>query len=131
MIKKLVHHTHFLHKTGMFLAALCFVHCLSMPFLVTLLPLFAEKYFSHTTEIYLVLGSIVIAFFIMGKDYRGHKKRIPILLAAAAGLIQVLGLFVFPHEFETPFVVTGSVMMFVAYLLNFRFHQKYCTNHKH
>ena len=131
MIKSLKAHTHIWHKTGIILSMLCLVHCLSMPIIVTLLPLAGEKYFSHTSEIYLVIGSLAIAGYILRKDYQKHHQNLPILLVLAAAVTQLLGLFVVTPSLETYFVVVGSGILVIAYLLNFRFHKKVCTNHEH
>lgn len=129
MFKRLKAHTHILHKTGMFLSILCLIHCLSMPFIITLLPLVAKDYFSHTTEIYLVIGSLILAVILMRKDFLLHGKKLPLILVGFAAVLQILGLFILPHYLETYFVVSGSAVLFVAYLINFNFHNTVCTNH--
>lgn len=90
-----------------------------------------DKYFSHSTEIYLVIGSLLIAVYLLQKDYKIHHNKTPFILMGVAAILQVSGLFFVPHELETFFVVGGSLLLLTAYLLNFRFHSKYCTNHEH
>lgn len=131
MIERIKRHSHVLHKTGMFLSFLCLIHCLSMPFIVTLLPYLAKDYISHTTEIILMGGSAVIASYLLTKDYRMHGKILPIILLIGALVLQLVGFFLVGAAYETPFVVTGSLLMAWAFLSNWRLHQKSCDHHAH
>jgi uncharacterized membrane protein YfcA len=131
MIEKIKRHSHVLHKTGMFLSVLCLIHCLSMPFVVTLLPYLAKDFISHTTEIILMGGSALIASYLLTKDYRVHGRALPILLLIGAVLLQLSGFFLADAAYETPLVVTGSLLMAWAFLSNWRLHQKSCDSHVH
>lgn len=115
----------------MFLSFLCLIHCLSMPFIVTLLPYVAKNFISHTTEIILIGGSLLIAINLLFKDYKIHHHKKPIILMVVAAIFQVLGFFLVPENFETPLVVTGSLLLAWAYVNNWQMHQKSCSNHSH
>lgn len=131
MLKRIRKHTHLLHKTGMFLSFLCLIHCLSMPFIVTLLPYVAKNFISHTTEVILMGGSLLIAVNLLIKDYKIHHNKKPVILMIIASILQISGFFLLPENFETPFVVTGSLLLAWAYVSNWQMHQKSCSNHSH
>jgi hypothetical protein len=131
MLKRIRKHSHLLHKTGMTLSFLCLIHCLSMPFIITLLPIVAEGFLNHTLEILLVVGSFVLAVLLLTKDYKVHHKISPLLLLFGASILQYIGLFVVNESQESMYVISGSVLMAIAYLTNWNMHQKTCSNHKH
>lgn len=131
MLKKIRKHSHLLHKTGMTLSFLCLIHCLAMPFIITLLPLVAKGFMNHTLEIFLVAGSFLIAVLLLTKDYRIHRKTTPLLLLFGASILQYIGLFVVNQKQESMFVISGSILMAISYLSNWNLHQKMCSNHRH
>jgi hypothetical protein len=131
MLKRIRKHSHLLHKTGMTLSFLCLIHCLSMPFIITLLPIVAGGFLNHTLEIILVAGSFVLAILLLTKDYKVHRKSSPLLLLIGAGVLQYFGLFVVNESQESLYVIAGSVLMAIAYLTNWNMHQKTCSNHEH
>lgn len=131
MLKHIRKHSHLLHKTGMTLSFLCLIHCLSMPFIITLLPIVAGGFMNHTLEIFLVIGSIILAVLLLTKDYKVHHKITPLLLLLGASILQYVGLFVVSSSQESIYVIAGSVTMAMAYILNWNLHQKTCSNHTH
>lgn len=131
MLKRIRKHSHLLHKTGMTLSFLCLIHCLSMPFIITLLPIVAEGFLNHTLEIMLVIGSFVLAVLLLTKDYKVHHKISPLLLLISSSVLQYIGLFVVNESQESLYVISGSVLMAIAYLTNWNMHQKTCSNHEH
>lgn len=131
MLKRIRKHSHLLHKTGMTLSFLCLIHCLSMPFIITLLPIVAEGFLNHTLEIMLVVGSFVLAVLLLTRDYKVHHKISPLLLLFSSSVLQYIGLFVVNESQESLYVISGSVLMAIAYLTNWNMHQKTCSNHEH
>ena len=131
MLKRIRKHSHLLHNTGMTLSFLFLIHCLSMPFIITLLPIVAEGFLNHTLEIMLVAGSLVLAILLLIKDYKVHRKSSPLLLLISAGLLQYIGLFVVNESQESFYVIGGSILLAIAYLTNWNMHQKTCSNHEH
>lgn len=131
MLKRIRKHSHLLHKTGMTLSFLCLIHCLSMPFIITLLPIVAKGFLNHTLEIMLVVGSFVLAVMLLTKDYKVHHKISPLLLLISSSVLQYIGLFVVNESQESLYVISGSVLMAIAYLTNWNMHQKTCSNHEH
>jgi drug/metabolite transporter (DMT)-like permease len=131
MLRKIRKHSHLLHKTGMTLSFLCLIHCLAMPFIITLLPLVAKGFMNHTLEIFLVAGSFVIAVLLLTKDYKIHHKITPLLLLLIASILQYIGLFIVIQKQESMFIISGSILMAISYLTNWNMHQKMCSNHEH
>ncbi|MFB0944581.1 MAG: MerC domain-containing protein [Spirosomataceae bacterium] len=117
-----------LHKTGVWLSFLCTIHCLAMPFVVTALPFLGESVIDETAEHYLIFGSVVLALFLLIKDFRLHRNKQPLLLLAASTLFSFVGVFVVEHRFETPFVIIGAVLMATSYFINWRKHQAVCVH---
>lgn len=131
MLKRLKKHSHLLHKTGMTLSLICLIHCLSMPFIITLLPIVAKGFLNHTFEIILVFSSLILAVILLFKDYKIHRKTLPLKLLISAAILQYIGLFVVTENLESAFVVMGSFLMAFAYINNWNMHQKTCSNHEH
>jgi hypothetical protein len=131
MLKRIRKHSHLLHKTCMTLSLLCLVHCLAMPFVITLLPLVAEGFLNHTLEIVLVISSLIIAVLLLTKDYKIHHKLTPLILLLSAAILQYIGLFVVNEKHESLYVICGSILMAISYIINWNMHQKTCSNHSH
>jgi MerC mercury resistance protein len=131
MLERIKRHSHLLHKTGMFLSILCLVHCLATPVILTFLPFIAKGWISHTTELYLVGASLIIAVLLMSRDYKAHGSPRPLCFLAISFLINLLGLFFVSEASETLFVVLGSFAMAWAYFTNWKLHRKVCTNPAH
>lgn len=109
-----------LHKTGIWLSFLCTIHCLAMPFALTAMPFLGETLIDETAEHYLVVGSLVLAIYLLFRDFRHHRNNTPLLFVSVSGLSSLLGIFFVSHHFETPFVVTGAILMAIAYYLNWK-----------
>ncbi|MCP9766576.1 MerC domain-containing protein [Lacihabitans sp. LS3-19] len=131
MLKRIKKHSHLLHKTGMTLSLICLIHCLSMPFIITLLPIVAKGFLNHTFEIILVVSSLILAVILLTKDYKIHHKSLPLKLLIGAAISQYIGLFIVNENLESAFVVMGSFLMAFAYINNWNMHQKTCSNHSH
>jgi hypothetical protein len=99
-----------------------------MPFVVTALPFLGESVIDETAEHYLIFGSVVLALFLLIKDFRLHRNKQPLLLLAASALFSFVGVFVVEHHFETPFVIIGAVLMATSYFINWRKHQAVCVH---
>jgi MerC mercury resistance protein len=102
-----------------------------MPVLLTVLPFLGEKYFSHNSEMILVLLSIMIAIGIQVKDFKVHKNKWPLMLIATASLIFILAFWGFEAAYETVLSPFGSFIMAFSFILNWNLHRKHCSNHVH
>jgi hypothetical protein len=131
MLRRLKKHSHLLHKLGLFMSLLCFIHCLSMPIILTALPYFAEKYLSHAAEFLLVIVSILLALIVQVKDFRNHKNWLPLILLAIAALLFSVSFMVFEHSKNHIISSLGSLLMAASFVLNWNIHRKHCSNHAH
>lgn len=109
-----------LHKTGVWLSFLCTIHCLAMPFALTAMPFLGETLIDETAEHYLIIGSLVLAGYLLYKDFRHHQNSVPLLLVILSGISSLFGMLFVPHHLETPFVVIGALLMATAYYFNWR-----------
>jgi hypothetical protein len=108
----------------MALSGLCLAHCLALPLLASLLPLFgawseAEWMHAAFAGVALPLSSYTL--------WRAHQhRRLPVGLwtMAIGGLIGLLlGALGWPaHTLETPITVSGSLLVAGAHIWNWRRH---------
>lgn len=103
---------------------LCAVHCLATPFVLVLLPAIGEHYLSSKIENGLIIGSLLIAYFFIGRDYKMHFHKGPVVLLTVSTAFLLLNVFYHNHALS----ILGSVAMASAYLLNWRLHRKVCHN---
>lgn len=99
-----------------------------MPFVVTAMPFLGESVIDEHAEHYLIFGSVVLALFLLAKDFRLHRNKQPLLILAASTFFSFIGVFVVEHHFETPFVVIGAILMATAYYVNYKKHQAVCVH---
>jgi hypothetical protein len=116
-------HSHILHKTGIWLSVLCTVHCLAMPFLITALPFLGGSFIDESVEIYLVGGSLVLALFLLIKDYHQHDKLLPLVLFVISSALNITGFFTEGIS-ETILHILGAVFIGFAYYVNWAEHKK-------
>jgi hypothetical protein len=110
-------------KLGVGLSMACAIHCMSMPFLVTLFPILGAEWFNETIEIILVGGSILLALWILGNDFfKHHKSYEPLSWAMIGFLIIISGHFIQNFEIWTAFI--GGVFLVIAYWRNIKIKHK-------
>jgi len=119
------HHSHFLYKTGVWLSIICTIHCLSMPFLITALPFLSGSFIDEKAEIYLVLGSLVLAMFLLRKDYKLHQNKMPLALFALSSALNIAGFFT-EGIYETTLHILGAIIIGIAYYINWVEHKRAC-----
>lgn len=77
----------FLDRMGFCVSTACAVHCLLLPFLITVLPLIGLGFFvSHRGELYLLAFAVVTATASFCWGTRRHGKFHTLLFLVAAGL---------------------------------------------
>jgi MerC mercury resistance protein len=114
----------YLAKLGAGLSLACAVHCATLPLLVTFLPLFGISFLeSHEFELGFLGLSVVLALYVLGRDYQNlHKKNTAILLAISGFSVIILGHYL--PEFESFLAVIGGLVLFGAYLVNWRLNRQ-------
>lgn len=113
-----------LEKIGFSLSFLCMIHCLTLPFIITFLPLLGISFLeSHLFEWIVISISALIAFYTLIKDYQQiHGKIFSLALAVVGFVFIIMGHLIL--RLELPLSITGSLMLFSAYLVNWRLIQQ-------
>ena len=110
------------------LSGLCIIHCLALPVLASLTPVFGS-----IAENEMIHKALVIAtpFLVAAALYRSCPGRDRIIFLAIAGTgIALLFAAAFVHElhdYETPLTVVGALILASAHLFRWRCH-KSCTS---
>jgi hypothetical protein len=97
----------------------CAVHCLTVPFLVTVLPLAGVGVLlGGSLEILFIVASVVLATCSLCWGFRRHRRwRVFVVLGAALTMIAV-GRFLASQPYELVFVFTGAMVLAAGHLLN-------------
>jgi hypothetical protein len=119
-------------KLGIGISGVCAIHCLLVPVLITMLPLwdFATVMHDWLHPIFILL--IVPTVYFASR--RSHYDR-KITRLLSGGLILLLIGWPFGHFwiglwFETTFTVLGSVVLVIGHWFNYKHHQT-CENKAH
>lgn len=125
-----VSHSSFLDKAvtsldnlGIVASMLCLVHCLALPFIITLVPFLGLQIFEGH-EAHLWMGGFVWAFALFGMvpGYLKHQKR-----QVLAGMVIGLSLVTFAilgaepllgEQWELPFIVSGNLILVAVHWWN-------------
>ncbi len=113
-----------LDSAGMAASWLCALHCLALPFAVSILPLLGLSFLlSETTERVFIGISILIAGLSLMPAYFRQHRRISSLVLFTGGI----GLIIFSHllleesfVFKAIFLITGGAVITTAHLVNRR-----------
>jgi len=119
-------------RLGIGVSAICAVHCLSIPVLVSLLPLWPVhtglQGWVHPVTLLLLLP---ITYFAARRSH--WDQRITTLLGG--GILLVLSGWLIGHYWlglvsEILLTLTGSILLILGHWRNYRHHQR-CTNRRH
>lgn len=99
------------------LSALCIIHCLALPFLVSIMALSVPFSENEAVHIALVLLAAPATLWVIYK-VRGHNRQRAFIAVASAGLVLLLaGTFAPPLEaYEEPLTVVGAMLLGSAHL---------------
>jgi hypothetical protein len=118
---------------GIFASAVCLVHCLALPAIMSILPLFM---FQHSTSVFHAVMLILIiptTFYALWQGSKRHNSRKPIILAVIG--IGFLVSEVILHELAVSdshlLAPVGGVFLISCHLLNIRTCRKvpHCEGH--
>lgn len=125
------HHHHregaFLDWLGLGLSSLCAVHCLALPFFLTLLPLAWVGHDNYTFHFLMVVVLIPLGLVAFWRGYKRHRMTTILAMGASGLLFITSGLMAQPgHEsehfanFSLPISLTvlGSFLLITAHYLN-------------
>lgn len=106
--------TRIIDKVGMFSSATCAVHCMLLPFLITILPLYGLSFIvNETFEVIMLMASITLAILSLCLGYKTHKNKKMFFLFSAGISLLLLGRFA--HENDWGF--SSLVILFIGGLL--------------
>jgi MerC mercury resistance protein len=108
-----------LDLVGTCVSLMCALHCLTVPLLVTVLPLAgAGVFLGGSLEVLFLAASVALATGSLCWGFRRHRRwRMFIVLGAALTMIAV-GRFLARESFELVFVVMGAAVLAGGHLLN-------------
>lgn len=115
-----------LDKTAVWLSGLCLVHCLLLPLLIAIFPIFGFTLVEHGTFHQLILVVVIPTTVIaLGAGYRGHRQA-SVLWFGTAGVLALVAAAFAVHAFSTETVertvtVAGGLLLALAHIQNFRF----------
>lgn len=124
-----------LDKVGIFLSAVCLIHCLLTPLLMLSLPILARYYLAHPWfHIGLALLIIPVGLVAFYSGYKHHHNNL-VWLLGVPGLVIIALVPYLVHQLLLPIpealVMTfGSVMVLAAHWINKKNCQK-CCDHQH
>jgi hypothetical protein len=104
---------------GTCVSLMCALHCLTVPLLVTVLPLAgAGVFLGGSLEVLFIAASVALATGSLCWGFRRHRRwQMFIVLGAALTMIGV-GRFLARESFELVFVVMGAAVLAGGHLLN-------------
>lgn len=114
-----------LDKAAVALSGLCLVHCLALPLIVALFPIFGAEIVDHATFHQIILIVVVpTTVLALGAGYNRHRRlSVPILgalgvvaLVVAAFAVHALG----TELAERGVTVAGGLLIAAAHIQNFR-----------
>ena len=101
-------------KVGMFSSATCAVHCILLPFLITILPLYGLSFIvDESFEIGMLLVSIVLAILSLCLGYKTHKNKNMFFLFSAGISLLLLG----RYAHENGWGLSSLIILFIGGLL--------------
>lgn len=116
--------TGFWDRAGIWLSSLCALHCVVMPILLAMLPLWSNLDVAHDWlhPVFAVLLIPVTLFALWGAQRAQRPRFIALLLGV--GLVLVLGALFLPHEAgslaETATTLVGSSLLIAGHVSNWR-----------
>lgn len=119
-----------LDKIGFWASFVCLIHCIAMPFLVTIMPLFTRL--DSTFELILLSTGFVVGSVSLINSIIKHKEWIPFFIFSI-GIMCILDTRFFPNEInEKSFKAYAALLSFMlAHILNWRLTQNQDGKHPH
>ncbi len=113
---------------GMLTAAVCLVHCLALPLLLSLLPSLTFIEAGHDATHYLLISWVVLfCLFSIIPGYRKHgQKTVLILMLVGLFLVSTATfhqLFALNSTCEISLITTGNFLVMAAHMFNRRLHR--------
>ena len=106
---------------GSIISLACAVHCLAFPILIStgsLLMISKADY--ELTETFIIVPSILIASWSVGRSFKIHKGVLPLSLLVISLILFSFGKFMHLEKLEVVFSTTGAILLASAHLTNRR-----------
>lgn len=114
-----------LDRAAVLLSGLCLVHCLALPLIIALFPVFGFSVVEHTTFHQLILVVVIpTTVLALGAGYRRHRRAIaPALGVVGIGALVMAAFAVHAlnaESVERSVTVAGGLLIAAAHIQNFR-----------
>jgi hypothetical protein len=108
-----------LDLVGTYVSLMCALHCLTVPLLVTVLPLAgAGVFLGGSLEVLFLAASVALATGSLCWGFRRHRRWQMFIVLGAALMMIAVGRFLASESFELVFVVMGAAVLAGGHLLN-------------
>lgn len=109
-------------RLGIFASAICLVHCLALPGLMSLLPLFVSEHssvFFHRLMLFLIVPTTVYALW---NGARRHHSLLPLLFATIGIVLLVSEVSLHEMAYTSSHLLApiGGAFLIICHLLNIR-----------
>lgn len=107
---------------GFVVSLLCIVHCLCLPFLVTVLPLLGASFLENPmVENGLLVASVMITIYALRHHFKGtFYTQLPILIASVGLIVIFSGSFFSTETAEISVKALGVLLVCTAHIFNWR-----------
>jgi hypothetical protein len=114
--------TRIIDKIGMISSATCAIHCILLPFLITILPLYGLSFIvDESFEIVMLIVSVILAILSLCLGYRTHKNKKMFFLFSVGISLLLLGRFAHENNWGFSSLVIlfiGGSMMACSHIVN-------------
>ena len=114
------HETDYMDWIGVCLSGACLVHCLLLPFLISVIPLLSIA--SHNPVIHWVLAALItpVGLFAFWRGYVKHRSKLVFTSGLLGLLLVVLSSFSHSSVHSTPvtYTIMGSGILLLSHLRN-------------
>lgn len=123
-----------LDTVGACLSLACAIHCIAMPFVITLLPLLGLGILAHSSfETFMFITTISLASASLCWGTFVHRETRILLFVAAAVMLFYMGGFTAHSKHEALFVGFGGLCLAIGHFINIRLCKscRHCCEHEH
>jgi hypothetical protein len=119
------------HYLGLSASFLCLIHCLALPVLTPLLPLFATHNHWLVESIFIVL--ITLSTMTIYKGYREHREPRSLWIGSFGFCLLTASLFFEHNTIQITLSVLGAAAMTLAHYTNYKLCKitEPCCDHQH
>lgn len=120
---------------GFTVSSLCAIHCVLMPFAISLLPLIGLEFLAEPwVEVSIILFSVILGTWSLIPAYRKFHQNLKPIIFLIIGFVFILGAhFLGFHEFEPVLMPIGGMSIAAAHYFNWKLSKRYhghsCTKH--